>query len=52
MSETKIIIISRRGPRLLWQKIRQGLGLAPKKAGHRIFGDCDLLKEKIARKKT
>gem|GEM_PF-4781614 len=51
MSETKIIVISLRGSRLLWQKIQQGLGLTPKKDGHRIFNTCDLLKVKRDRKK-
>lgn len=51
MTDTKIIIISRRWPQALWQKIQQSLGMAPKKAGYKIVNTYDLFKGKRDQKK-
>lgn len=52
MGETKIILISRRWPQALLQKFQQSLGLAPKKAGHKLFRTYELIKEKRDHKRT
>ncbi|MCL6635622.1 MAG: hypothetical protein K6T29_07625 [Peptococcaceae bacterium] len=51
MGETRIIVISRRWPLALWQKLQQGLGLAPGKAGRALWRDGAAGKEKRGKKK-
>lgn len=51
MGETKIILISRRWHQVLLQKFQESLGLAPRKAGQKLFGACGVFKEKQDHKK-